>query len=113
MKKQVLTYLKPAKGWDSEQGSYTGTVLAVSSTVANGRLYVLMLNRSLVRGSAKPSDGYLELAASKVGETRWATVATLDDPERFGGSGWLSVIDSTAFLLKPGGTVYAISLASH
>lgn len=104
---------KPNKAWAGNGDHYTGTMLAVSSTVANDCLYVLMLDRTLSRGNYKPGDGFLEVAVSCHSEKGWKTVARLKDPQLFGGSEWLSIIDNTALLLKPGGVVYGLPLSGR
>jgi hypothetical protein len=98
---------------DSPHGGsphFTGTVLAVSSTVAHDHLYVLMADRTL-GPSAKPDDGYLEIASSRINEKGWKTLVRLTDRSRYAGSQYLSVIGETAYVLKPGGVVLAIPLA--
>ena len=100
----------PKNAWGDEGSTYTGILLAPTATVADDRVYVLMIDRTLQQGSARPGDGFLELAVADVDGTEWTTVVRLTDPDRFGGSAHLTVVGDTAMLLKPEGPVYAISL---
>ncbi|MCU0293066.1 MAG: hypothetical protein MUF10_13915 [Thermoanaerobaculaceae bacterium] len=102
---------KPPADAPAKHGRYTGSIIAISAHVADDHAYVLMVDRTF--GSQEKGDGYLEIAASKLSERKWRTLARLTDRTRYAGSFDLSVIHNTAYLLKPGGTVLAVPLAGN
>lgn len=100
-------------GTDAPIGStrYTGSIIAVSAHVVNNQVYVLMIDRTF--GAQEKGDGYLEIAGSNLSERKWQTLARLTDPTRYAGCLHLSVVNNTAYLLRPGGTVIAVPLAGN
>ncbi len=104
---------KPSGTNENLNPHYTGEILAVSSAVEKGEVYILWIDRTLERGVAKPGDGYMELAVGKLTDKDWRTVIRLEDHELFGGCRHLSLVGESIFFLTMQGHVYAIELADR
>lgn len=104
-------YSKPESHSNKEGVRYTGERLAVSSALANDEVYVLWVDRSLIRGEAEMDDGYAEIAVGRLTEKDWKTVVRMGDFERYGGCGNLAVIGQSIFCINPKGVVHEFQIA--
>lgn len=90
---------KPVGTWGTDPGldHYTGILKATSSTVVDGEVFLVMLDRR-VTDMAGYDEHYLEVASSAHDEVAWARRAELSDLERFAGSDFPAIIGDTMYL---------------